>query len=56
MSESRAVTISTLLGLATAGTLSWMKWHSVGLCILHAGCGWIYVIVYLIRYGIHNLR
>lgn len=39
------------LGTVLAGILSWMKWHSVTMLIIHGMCGWIYVVYYLIRYG-----
>jgi hypothetical protein len=40
------------LGCIVSGILSWLKWHSVGWAILHAICGWVYVIYYAIVYGI----
>ena len=39
------------IGSIAAAALSWMKWHSVGYAILHALCGWLYVIYYFITYG-----
>lgn len=40
------------LGGILAGLMSWFKWHSVLLALVHAFlCGWIYVFYYLIRYG-----
>ena len=39
------------IGSIVAGVLSYLKWHSVGYMILHAICGWIYVIYYAFKYG-----
>lgn len=39
------------LGSIAAGLLSWFKWHSLGYAILHALCGWIYVIYFAFKYG-----
>lgn len=38
-------------GAVAAGLLSWFKWHSLGYAILHAMCGWLYVIYYIFTYG-----
>lgn len=46
MSDSTNGGIS--LGSVVAGILSWMKWHSVGLAILHAICSWFYVVYYIL--------
>jgi hypothetical protein len=51
MADNNSTTTGGLLGAAAAGLLSWFKWHSIGYAILHALCGWLYVIYYLIRYG-----
>ena len=40
------------LGSIVAAALSWMKWHSIGWGIVHAFCGWAYVVYYAIQYGI----
>jgi hypothetical protein len=39
------------VGGVIAGILSWMKWHSLGWCIIHAILGWLYVIYYAFTYG-----
>lgn len=49
MSASASGGIS--LGSVVAGILSWMKWHSVGYAIIHAICGWLYVVYYILKYG-----
>lgn len=41
------------LGSVIAAVLSYCKWHSIGYAILHALCGWIYIIYYVIQYGFH---
>jgi hypothetical protein len=50
--NSGSTSIFTLIGAVAATYLSWMKWHSVGYAILHALCGWFYVVYYAIRYHI----
>ena len=32
------------LGTVAAGVISWMTNHSIAWCILHALCGWFYVL------------
>ena len=51
MSTSNSCGGGVSLGSIVAGVISWMKWHSVGYAILHAICGWFYVIYYWIEYG-----
>lgn len=46
MSKGVGIGFGTLL----AGIISYVKWHSVGLAIVHAFLGWIYVIYYLLVY------
>lgn len=36
------------VGAVIAGILSYTTWHSVGWCIFHVLCGWLYVIYWLI--------
>jgi hypothetical protein len=38
------------LGAVIAAILSWTVNHSILWCILHAFCGWIYVIYYVLTY------
>lgn len=40
------------IGTVIAAILSWSKWHSIGWAILHGILSWVYVIYYLIVYGI----
>jgi hypothetical protein len=41
------------LGAILAFLFSYWKWHSIGLAIVHAlFCGWIYVVYYLLMYGL----
>jgi len=40
------------LGTLIAAIISYTNWHDLGWMILHAFLGWIYVIYYLIRYGV----
>ena len=40
------------IGTVIACILSWMKWHSVGWCIINGFFGWLYVIYHLIKYGV----
>jgi len=40
-------------GSALAMVISYANWHAVGWAILHGILGWIYVVYYLIRYGVH---
>jgi hypothetical protein len=39
------------VGSVIAGIISWVHWHSVGWCIFHVICGWLYVIYFLLVYG-----
>lgn len=41
------------LGFAIAAGLSYAKWGGFWLAFGHAILGWIYVIYYLVKYGIH---
>lgn len=51
-SNNNKVQIGALCGSVLAGLMSWFKWHSVFMALIHAFLGgWIYVIYYLIRYG-----
>lgn len=43
-------------GAVIAAVLSYLKWHSVGLAIVHFFCGWIYVIYHLLTYGVPNIK
>ena len=36
------------IGAVIAAVISYAKWQSIGWAILHAFCGWLYVIYYLI--------
>ena len=48
--------VSGAFGGIIAGLLSYAKWHSIVLAIVHgAVLGWIYVIYFAIRYGFHSL-
>jgi len=38
------------LGMIIAGTLSWIKWHSIAWLLLHAICSWAYVAYFVIAY------
>lgn len=40
-------------GSALALVISYVNWHSIGWAILHGILGWVYVIYYAIKYGIH---
>ena len=40
------------LGSLIAVIISWVHWHSIPWMILHGFLGWVYVIYYLIKYGI----
>ena len=46
-------TMGSWLGLGEAGAffLSYMKWHSGLLAVLHGVCSWIYIIWYAFHYG-----
>lgn len=44
--------IGDWIGTIIAIFLSWTKWHSIGWAILHGLLSWIYVIYYLIIYGL----
>ena len=53
---SNEVSGFTIIGGFIAALLSYAKWHSVVLAIVHGALlGWIYVIYFAIRYGFHNL-
>ena len=51
MENDSRVQVLNLTGEIIAGILSWMKWHSIGWCIIHFLFGWFYVIYYAIYYG-----
>ena len=40
-----------LIGGIIAAILSWATWHSVGWAILHFFFGWLYVIYFVVVYG-----
>ena len=40
------------IGALLAAVMSWMKWHSVFLAVIHFFFGWFYVIYYVLKYGI----
>ena len=40
-------------GSALAIVISYVKWHSILWAIIHGILGWVYVIYYAIKYGIH---
>lgn len=41
-----------IVGTILAVGLSYMKWHSIGWAVVHGMIGWLYVIYYLMSYGI----
>jgi len=52
METKSKVTLWHWSGSLIAGLMSWYKWHSIFMALIHGLlCGWIYVIYYLIRYG-----
>jgi len=54
---SNEVSGFTVLGGIIAGLLSFGKWGSILLALLHGFFfGWLYVIYFAIRYGFHNLK
>ena len=49
--------LSMVLGAVLAGALSFGKWGSILLALVHGLLlGWIYVLYFAIRYGFHNLK
>lgn len=52
MSNSNGCRACAGFGGIIAALMSYMKWHSVFFGILHFLCGWIYVVYYLLRYGV----
>ena len=52
MAERESAGCAFSLGSLIAAVLSYAKWHSVLWAILHLFLGWIYVIYYLIKYGL----
>lgn len=40
-------------GAALAMVISYVNWHSIGWAILHGALNWIYVIYYIIKFGLH---
>jgi glycine cleavage system aminomethyltransferase T len=45
-----------IVGGVVAAVLSYVKWHSIALALVHGAIlGWIYVIYFLIRYGFHHI-
>ncbi len=54
---STGVSGFTILGGVIAGLLSFSKWSSVLLALIHGFLlGWVYVIYFAIRYGLHDLK
>ena len=47
----KTVDVGATVGTALAVVLSYVKWKSIGWAILHGCLGWVYIIYYLIRYG-----
>jgi hypothetical protein len=55
--SKQETSVFTVLGGVVAGLLSFGKWGSVLLALIQGLClGWIYVVYFLIRYGLHNLK
>ncbi|VVB50896.1 Uncharacterised protein [uncultured archaeon] len=52
MSDNKGLTVGEAVGAALAGYLSWVRWHSVTWAVIHAICGWVYVIYSLVRFGV----
>ncbi len=52
MSSSEGGSIVGTVGCILAALTSWLKWHSVFLCIVHGLFSWFYVIYYVCEYGI----
>lgn len=51
------VSYATIAGAVIAGLLSFGKWGSLLLALIQGFfLGWIYVIYFIIRYGLHNLK
>jgi hypothetical protein len=52
--KTKVTSTETRLGIRIGGVvaavLSYAKWHSIGYMILHALCGWVYVMYYIIYY------
>jgi hypothetical protein len=46
-----SMTPGLTVGEVGAAVLSYLKWKSVMLAIVHGGFGWFYIIYYAIRYG-----
>lgn len=44
------VETGTMLGVALAVVISYVKWNSIGWAILHGALNWVYVIYFAIRY------
>lgn len=44
------VETGTMLGVALAIVISYVKWNSIGWAILHGALNWIYVIYYAVKY------
>jgi transcriptional regulator with XRE-family HTH domain len=44
------VETGTMLGVALAVVISYVKWNSIGWAILHGALNWIYVIYYAVKY------
>ena len=44
------VETGTMLGVALAVVISYVKWNSIGWAILHGMLNWIYVIYYAVKY------
>lgn len=41
-----------MVGTVLAVVLSYLKWHSIGWAVIHGMIGWLYVIYYLISFGV----
>lgn len=50
--KNKSWTFELSLGEAGAFFLSYMKWHCIMLAMLHGVLSWIYVLYYLIQYGV----
>ena len=57
--ENKRITVTKTVekgvsfGSALALVISYVNWHSIGWAILHGVLGWVYVIYYAVKYGIH---
>jgi len=40
-------------GSALAMVISYVNWHSVLWAVIHGLLGWIYVVYFVLRYGLH---